>query len=87
MADRRGRKAVRLGSVLANVDLRPGRSTIQREEPPKPHPELRRLEPLVGTWKTKDHTRDSVLSPGVTVESIETFAWLDGGYFLASVLS
>jgi hypothetical protein len=32
--------------------------------------------------ETKDHTRDSVLGPGVTVESIETFAWLDGGYFL-----
>jgi hypothetical protein len=50
----------------------------------KAHPELKRLEPLVGTWRSKDRTSDSVLGPGVSVESIETFAWLDGGYFLVS---
>jgi Protein of unknown function (DUF1579) len=53
-------------------------------DPPKPHPELRRLDPLVGKWRSKDHTKDSVLGLGVPVESIETFAWLDGGYFLVS---
>jgi hypothetical protein len=47
-----------------------------------PDPELRRLEPLVGTWRAADQTRDSVLGPGVPVTSVETFAWLDGGYFL-----
>jgi Protein of unknown function (DUF1579) len=54
------------------------------QSPPKPHPELRRLDPLVGKWRSKDHTNDSVLGPGVPMESIETFAWLDGGYFLVS---
>jgi hypothetical protein len=49
-----------------------------------PDPELRRLEPLVGTWRTEAHTRDSVLGPGVPVTSTETFYWLDGGYFLVS---
>jgi hypothetical protein len=43
--------------------------------------ELRRLEPLVGTWMTDDHTEDSVLGPGVQVTSRETFSWFDGGYF------
>jgi hypothetical protein len=38
----------------------------------------------VGKWRAKDHTHDSVLGPGVAVESMETFAWLDGGYFLLS---
>jgi len=52
--------------------------------PPKPHPELKRLEPLVGRWRSQDRTLDSVLGPGVSVESIETFTWLDGGYFLVS---
>jgi Protein of unknown function (DUF1579) len=47
-----------------------------------PNPELKRLEPLVGTWKTEEHTRDSVLGPGVPVTSVETFSWLEGGYFL-----
>jgi hypothetical protein len=47
-----------------------------------PHPELERLKPLVGGWKTEDHTRDSVLGPGVPVTSTERFGWLEGGYFL-----
>jgi hypothetical protein len=52
--------------------------------PPSPDPELRRLEPLLGTWRTEDHTRDSVIGPGVPVVSDEAFRWLDGGYFLVS---
>jgi len=51
-------------------------------EVPPPDPELTRLEPLRGTWRTEDHTRDSVLGPGVSVASTESFCWLDGGYFL-----
>jgi hypothetical protein len=49
---------------------------------PPPDPELKRLEPLVGSWTANDHTRDSVYGPGVPVVSTEAFQWLDGGYFL-----
>jgi hypothetical protein len=49
---------------------------------PPPDPELKRLEPLLGTWQTEDQTLDGVLGPGVPVRSTETFRWLDGGYFL-----
>jgi hypothetical protein len=47
-----------------------------------PDPELRRLEPLRGTWRAEDHTQDSLLGPGVPVGSTESFYWHDGGYFL-----
>lgn len=53
-------------------------------QPPPPDPELQRLTPLIGTWKAKDQTEDSILGPGVTVESTESYEWLDGGYFLVS---
>jgi hypothetical protein len=49
---------------------------------PPPDPELKRLEPLLGTWTTQNHTQDTVYGPGVPVTSTETFRWLDGGYFL-----
>jgi Protein of unknown function (DUF1579) len=49
---------------------------------PPPDPELKRLEPLLGTWTTEDHTLDSIFGPSVPVRSTETFRWLDGGYFL-----
>lgn len=51
---------------------------------PPPDPELGRLQPLLGTWTATEHTRASVLGPGVPVTSIESFSWLDGGYFLVS---
>jgi hypothetical protein len=51
---------------------------------PPPDPELQRLEPLLGTWRSEAHTRDSVLGPGVPVDSHESFEWLDGGYFMVS---
>jgi hypothetical protein len=49
---------------------------------PPPDPELERLDPLLGTWRAEDRTEDSVLGPGVLVTSVESFSWLDGGYFL-----
>jgi hypothetical protein len=49
---------------------------------PPPDPELQRLQPLLGTWRSNDHTTDSVLGPGVPVTSVETFHWLEGNYFL-----
>jgi hypothetical protein len=51
---------------------------------PPPDPELRRLEPLLGTWRAEERTEDSVLGPGVPVTSNESFHWLEGGYFLVS---
>jgi hypothetical protein len=45
-------------------------------------PELKRLEPLIGTWRTEEHTQDSVLGAGVHVTSQETFRWFEGGYYL-----
>jgi hypothetical protein len=51
---------------------------------PPPDPELRRLDPLIGTWTAEERTQDSVLGPGVPVTSKESFDWLDGGYFLVS---
>jgi hypothetical protein len=52
-------------------------------EIPPPHPELRRLDPLLGSWRADDQTEATdVAGPAVRVTSSETFRWLDGGYFL-----
>jgi hypothetical protein len=53
-------------------------SREQVDTPPRPDPELRRLDPLVGSWHSEDRTGD-----GEPVTSTETTSWLDGGYFLA----
>jgi hypothetical protein len=49
---------------------------------PPPSPELGRLEPLIGRWRSEETTEDTLLGPGVPVRSDESFYWLDGGYFL-----
>jgi hypothetical protein len=49
---------------------------------PPPDPELRRLEPLIGTWTAADRTEDTFIGPGVPVRNRESFRWLEGGYFL-----
>ncbi|RIK39904.1 MAG: hypothetical protein DCC55_16685 [Chloroflexi bacterium] len=51
-------------------------------QPPAPDPELRRLEPLLGTWQVTGWTEESLAGPAGPVTSSETFDWLDGGYFL-----
>lgn len=37
---------------------------------------------MIGAWKAKDQTLDSVFGPDVPVTNIEGFHWLEGGYFL-----
>jgi hypothetical protein len=60
--------------------------TVESERnvwPEQPSRELRRLSPLVGTWRTAGDTRPTkILGGGVPVSSWETFEWLDGGHFL-----
>ena len=46
---------------------------------PTPHPSLKALQPLVGTWRLKGHlsANDEEAITGQT-----TFSWLPGGFFL-----
>lgn len=50
---------------------------------PPPNPELSRLQPLVGSWRSHGLTQDTALAgPGVEMYSEERFYWLEGGYYL-----
>jgi Protein of unknown function (DUF1579) len=52
---------------------------------PPPDPELRRLEPLVGSWEAEDRcVSTSLTGASVPVRNRESFYWLEGGYFLIS---
>lgn len=46
---------------------------------PKPHPALKRLERLVGTWKLTGRTFDSKVD---NIRGNVTIEWLPGGFFL-----
>jgi hypothetical protein len=51
-------------------------------ESPSPDPELKRLEILVGKWKIVGATQAGPTGPAMKVTSLETYEWLDGGFFL-----
>jgi Protein of unknown function (DUF1579) len=59
-------------------------SDAETDEVPPPHAELERLDPLLGSWRSEEHTQDTILGPGVPVTSVKTFSWFDGRYFLVS---
>lgn len=49
-----------------------------------PSPELRRLEPFVGSWTSSHRSVEGPGGPPIRVELSESFRWLEGGYFLES---
>lgn len=51
-------------------------------QPPPPDPALRRLDFLVGKWDLTGSTVDGPMGPAGEVAGVETFDWMEGGYFL-----
>lgn len=49
---------------------------------PRPSPALRRLEFLVGSWRSEGTLECGAMGPAGTLSGTETFAWLPGGFFL-----
>jgi hypothetical protein len=47
-----------------------------------PGPEQRRLEPLVGLWKTEGRTREMPEAPAEQIDAFDTYEWLHGGFAL-----
>jgi hypothetical protein len=48
----------------------------------QPGPEHRRLEALVGTWKTEGWTREGPDSPRARIDATDSYEWLPGGFAL-----
>jgi len=48
-------------------------------QPPQPDPALKKLQPLVGSWKLKGHLTGSSEE---NITGHATFKWLEGGFFL-----
>ena len=46
-------------------------TNTQAQQPPEPHPDLKGLDRLVGTWKVTGGTQGTV-----------TYEWMEGGFFL-----
>jgi Protein of unknown function (DUF1579) len=47
-----------------------------------PGPEHRRLEALLGRWKTEGRTEETADAPAVEIDAWDTYEWLPGGFAL-----
>jgi Protein of unknown function (DUF1579) len=48
----------------------------------EPVPEHSRLGVLVGRWRTRGDTRATAEAPAATIDGVDTYEWLPGGYAL-----
>jgi hypothetical protein len=71
-----------MGANMSNSTASKNSESQAAPQAGNPRAEQRRLEILVGTWKTVGTQYETELGPSAKVEAIETYEWLKGGMFL-----
>jgi hypothetical protein len=51
-------------------------------EPPKPGPELKKLDVFAGSWTLDGDMKPSAMGPGGKMTESETCQWMEGGFYL-----
>ena len=57
-------------------------NTQASSQPPKPGPEHKRLDALVGKWKSDGRTTAGGNEPVIKISGTDAYEWLPGGFFL-----
>ena len=57
-------------------------SALAQMQPPKPGPEQKRLDMLVGSWTLEGDVKASPMGPGGKVTESEKCEWMEGGFYL-----
>jgi Protein of unknown function (DUF1579) len=71
----------RSGMLLAAALLLATAATAQMG-PPKPGPELKKLDAFVGTWTLDGNMKAGPMGPGGAISENEKCEWMDGGFYL-----
>jgi hypothetical protein len=69
------------GAVLAAVILATTAAVAQMQ-PPKPAPELKKLDIFVGSWTLDGTMKPGSMGPGGTMTENEKCEWMEGGFYL-----
>jgi len=56
-------------------------------QPTQSHPELSRLEFLIGKWNTEGHTHTTADTPSVKIKGTDTYEWISDGSFILHTVS
>lgn len=71
----------RAGMILTAALMLAGMSPAQTA-PPKPGPELKKLDVFVGTWTLDGTMKASAMGPGGTMTESEKCEWMEGAFYL-----
>lgn len=71
----------RAGMILAATVMFAAAATAQME-PPKPGPELKKLDVFVGSWTLDGTMKPGMMGPGGTMTENEKCEWMQGDFYL-----
>src|SRR5271157_2483348 len=69
-----------LGIILTAVLMSAAASA--QTPPPKPGPELKKLDVFAGTWSLDGTMKPGMMGPGGTMTESEKCEWMQGGFYL-----
>jgi hypothetical protein len=71
------------GGLILAAWLALAAAAVAQMEMPKPGPELKKLDVLVGTWTLDADMKPGAMGPGGKVTETEKCEWMEGNFFLA----
>ena len=57
-------------------------TALAQMQPPKPGPEQKKLDMLVGSWTLEGDVKPNPMGPGGKVNESEKCEWMEGGFYL-----
>lgn len=77
-----GRVTMRRAAITIATALTLSAIAIAQAGPPKPGPELRKLDVFVGTWTLDGNMKPGMMGPGGSMIENEKCDWMEGNFYL-----
>jgi Protein of unknown function (DUF1579) len=77
-----GAAFMKLSRMILAATVMSAVAAIAQTEPPKPSPELKKLDVFVGTWTLDGSMKPGPLGPGGMMTENEKCEWMQGDYYL-----
>src|SRR5271163_2189384 len=74
--------AMKRAAIILMAALGLASVALAQETMPKPAPEIKKLDLLVGSWALEGDVKPSAMGPGGKITENEKCDWMEGGFFL-----
>ena len=68
--------------IISALWLLAAAAALAQSEPPKPAPEVKKLDAMAGSWLLEGDIKPNAMGPGGKMTEDEKCSWMDGGFFL-----